>query len=69
VDNNELLGRSCHRVRFLLATHAPAVLIDRECRLLVRRIARRVGTVTVRDWVDESLDQLVDELTGGSGDS
>jgi hypothetical protein len=63
VNRDELLDRSCHRVRFLLATNAPAVLIDRECRLLARHIAARVGTGAVRRWLDELTDQLVEEIT------
>jgi hypothetical protein len=72
VDRDELLCRSCHRVRSLLATHAPAVLIDKECRLLVRRIASRVGPDLVRLWADQFSDDLVQKVVtpaDGGGES
>jgi hypothetical protein len=65
VTSDELFLSSAIRLSFCFVTNAPAVMIDRECRSLVRKIAGRVGPAQVRRWLDEYLDDAVERVSTG----
>lgn len=58
------MADSAKRLRTILKI-APNVrpLVESECNLMVRAVVRRFGTECVRQWLDQILEETLEDLT------
>lgn len=62
-ETDQRMAASARRLQMFLKT-APNVkpLVESECNLMVRAIARRLGTEAIREWLDQILDETIEDL-------
>lgn len=62
-ETDHRMASSARRLRLFLK-NAPNVrcLVESECNLMVRALARRLGTEVIREWLDQILDETIEDL-------
>lgn len=62
-DPEVILFNTCRRLRMLIRTQAPDMLIKSNCKLLVINMCRKFGPTVLRRWFDEFTDRVVNEIS------